>query len=270
MPPPSTNISKRRLAYKNLVEDAHSKWCTGTGSVQDSSQLDIQLLHLGYNESQVADLRKPPHPFVSCQDDIEVFNLTRLWGADADADMKRKRSSSKEDNDDVTMPPPAPKVRQQFSSFPMRDFEAVPRRAEESLRRDRRPMSGLDVLHPNCVRRSIPASAVAKQKATTRPKGDAAHDVRARQISGNVRFWSGDREVPAVMSQFVAKVKGVKKGDRGFPARRALRILSNEHIEQSYGTLRSTSSLLEFFGDTRLFSEEMWRYLYLPGAPGRK
>lgn len=125
-----------------------------------------------------------------------------------------------------------------------RDFEAIPLRAESELRRHR-------------------LTTVRKRGAVL----DRAADIRARQIPSNTRFNPGTGDIPAAVLNMVARIKVSNRGDNGFPMRRALRVLSGEHFEQSYGILRSGSAMMRFFGDTRLFSEEMWRYLYLPGTP---
>ncbi|USW59561.1 hypothetical protein Slin15195_G128800 [Septoria linicola] len=260
MPPPPlplrpSNKSLRRLAYTRLLTDAltkHHSCGSSTTTIEDHSVLDAQLISLGHTEAQIEGLRKPPYAFLSCRD-TEGFDLTMLWGVDViHADCDRRSGAGGEMGDHVGE---EVMVRRHGSSSLTqpkllvdgglsRDFEAIPLRAEEELRRHR-------------------LTTVRKRNVVV----DRASDIRARQISSDVKFCPGTVELPAAVVSVVAKVKATKRGDNGFPIRRALRVLSNEHFEQSYGTLRSKSTLMRLFGDTRMFSEEMWRYLYLPGPP---
>ncbi|KAI5361766.1 hypothetical protein Slin14017_G084990 [Septoria linicola] len=260
MPPPAlplrpSNKSLRRLAYTRLLTDAltkHHSCGSSTTTIEDHSVLDAQLISLGHTEAQIEGLRKPPYAFLSCRD-TEGFDLTMLWGGDVVyPDPDRRSGVDGEEGADVgedvmvrrhgSSSLTQPKLLIEDGSS--RDFEAIPLRAEEELRRHR--------------------------LATVRKRGvivNRASDIRARQISSDVKFRPGTENLPSAIVNFAAKIKATKRGDNGFPIRRALRVLSSEHFEQSYATLRSTSTLMRCFGDTRLFSEEIWRYLYLPGPP---
>lgn len=93
----------------------------------------------------------------------------------------------------------------------------------------------------------------------------AANEVPLQSIEGEDADASMDAsdndEIPEEIKRLCRQIKAVKKNARGLPMRVPLREALPDHFESKSRLLSTKSPVYEYYGDTRLFSEEEWRYL---------
>ncbi|KAK3677343.1 hypothetical protein LTR78_002881 [Recurvomyces mirabilis] len=92
-------------------------------------------------------------------------------------------------------------------------------------------------------------------------------DVKATKLS----YKEGTSRVPQSISDLVAAIEALKRSSSGLPIRAPLRVDEKfrAHFDRSVGRLRSESALMEWYGDTRLFSQQWWKHLVAERQPRR-